>query len=162
MPRPLSYRKEINNMSVPYVPTADFSIYSDDPETLAKAEINGLYLGVSESSPYTYTHTAIMAWITPKNIHPKIFFQKVTNTSYNIYVCSNIVLNDSSAYYILHGVSTSGEEGYGLYTHAITTPFTITMSFYCDNCSPTVIRIRTIFKSFRFTNRTINNFISVS
>lgn len=124
MPRPLSYRKEINNMSVPYVPTADFSIYSDDPETLAKAEINGLYLGVSESSPYTYTHTAIMAWITPKNIHPKIFFQKVTNTSYNIYVCSNIVLNDSSAYYILHGVSTSGEEGYGLYTHSITTPFT--------------------------------------
>ena len=112
-------------MSVPYIPNADFSIYSDVPETLAKAEINGLYLGVSESSPYTYTHTAIMAWITPKNIHPKIFFQKVSDTSFNIYACSNIILTDASAYYILHGVSTLGEEGYGLYTHSITTPYTI-------------------------------------
>lgn len=111
-------------MPVPYIPKADFSIYSDVPETLEKAEVNGLYLGVSESSPFTYTHTAIMSWLTPNNIHPKIFFQKVSNTSFNIIACSNIILNDSSAYYILHGVSTLGEEGYGLYTNTITTPFT--------------------------------------
>lgn len=115
-------------MSIPYIPNADFSIYSDDQATLEKGETNGLYLGVLTTASGTFQRTAIMAWYTPKNVHPKAVGVKGANTVNFYGVCNN--RDNASDVYEIEYFNVPPEEGYRLYTHTLTS--TYNDLYYCS------------------------------
>ena len=114
-------------MPIPYLPNANFSIYSDDQASLEKGETNGLYLGVLTTASGTFQRTAIMSLVTPKNIHPKVVGVKST-TIVNFYGVCNIRDSASDVYEIVY-FNVPPDEGYRLYTHTLTT--TYNGLYYC-------------------------------
>ena len=115
-------------MPIPFLPNADFSIYSDDQASLEKGETNGLYLGVLTTASGTFQRTAIMAWYTPKNVHPKAVGVKGT-TTVNFYGVCNIRDNASDVYTIEY-FNVPPEEGYRLFMHPLTS--TYNDLYYCN------------------------------
>lgn len=106
-------------MAIPYLPNADFSIYSDNQDSLQKGETNGLYLGVYTTPSGTFQRTGIMSLVTPKNVHPKAVGVKGTNIV-NFYAVCNI-RDSASDVYVIEYVNVPPEEFYRLETHTLTT-----------------------------------------
>lgn len=86
-------------MSVPYLPRATFSIYSDDEQTLIKAVNNSIYAGNYDWGTFIHNYYYIMQQFTPKNIIPKIFYYKTANpNAVNCVVVSNVICSDHYVY----------------------------------------------------------------
>ena len=133
-------------MSVPYVPRADFSIYSDDPDTLIKGATNGIELGpYRDLDPKDYNSWLIMFKFTPKNILPKVFYAKTTPPSdqVNVVVCSNIEDNNHDLYHIKHDINweTITDPGYKLFTNKVGLPYDVGGGVYVYYTTPTAASI---------------------
>ena len=115
-------------MSVPYLPRATFSIYSDDEQTLIKAVTNSIYAGNYDWGTSIINYYYIMQQFTPQNIIPKIFYYKSSDpNSVHCVVVSNVICPDHYVYETQYLTSTNPQyppERYLLTMESLTTPIT--------------------------------------
>ena len=142
-------------MSVPYLPHASFSIYSDDPDTLIKGANNATEIGpFRDLDPKDYNQWLIMFQFTPKNVVPKVFYAKTdpVTDQVNVVVCSNVQDTNYDLYMIMHDLEweTITNPGYRLFTNRIVQSMSVsgTTVYYTQPTSASVAHLNPMIPIF--------------